>query len=416
MPIDHQTTSRRRFLQFLAASPLLAGSDLAAMANEAPSRLPDPMIWAPRNLDNLIKSPKEAIDIFDFEPVAAKNIPPAHFGYMTGGVGDDVTLRANREGFLKFQLRPRRLIDVETLDLRMELFGQSYPSPIVLAPTASNRAFHEDGELAVARAARKGDHLQVLSTVATISIEQAMEARGRPVWFQLYPTNKWEVAEGLARRAEKAGAETIVLTTDVIARQNWETLVRLLRTDTRNCGSCHALNLASYVKRKPNFDGLDLSGLTSTGATNLTWDFIKRLRDTVKTRLVLKGLMTAEDAVLAIDNGLDGIVVSNHGGRAEDSGRSTIDALPEIIEAVDGRIPVLVDSGFRRGTDIIKALALGARAVCIGRPYLWGLGAFGQPGVERVLDLLQQETRAAMMQVGAPSLKHLVPTMVRRAS
>jgi 4-hydroxymandelate oxidase len=135
----------------------------------------------------------------------------------------------------------------------------------------------------------------------------------------------------------------------------------------------------------------------------------------VKTLLVLKGLMTAEDAILAVDNGLDAIVVSNHGGRAEDNGRSTIDALPEILEAVDGRIPVLVDSGFRRGTDIAKALALGARAVCIGRPYLWGLGAFGQPGVERVLDLLQQETRAAMMQLGAPSLKHLVPAMVRRA-
>jgi isopentenyl diphosphate isomerase/L-lactate dehydrogenase-like FMN-dependent dehydrogenase len=297
----------------------------------------------------------------------------------------------------------------------MELFGQTYPSPIVLAPTASNKAFHEDGELAVARAARKGDHLQILSTVATVSIEQAIEARGRPVWFQLYPTNKWEVAEGLARRAEKAGAQTIVVTADVLARQNWETLVRLLRTDTRNCGSCHALSVASYVRRKPNFDGLDISGITSTNATNLTWEFIKRLRDTVKTRLVLKGLMTAEDAVLAVDNGLDAIVVSNHGGRADDSGRSTIDALPEILEAVDGRIPVLVDSGFRRGTDIAKALALGARAVCIGRPYLWGLGAFGQPGVERVLDLLQQETRAAMMQLGAPSLKHLVPAMVRRA-
>jgi 4-hydroxymandelate oxidase len=308
------------------------------------------------------------------------------------------------------------MIDVETLDLRMELFGQTYPSPIVLAPTGSNRAFHEDGELAVARAARKGDHLQMFSTVATTSIEQAIEARGRPVWFQLYPTNKWEVADGLARRAEKAGAQTIVVTVDVLARQNWETLVRLWRTDTRNCASCHGLGLASFVKRKPNFDGLDISGITSSGATNLTWEFIKRLRDTVKTRLVLKGLMTAEDAILAVDNGLDAIVVSNHGGRAEDSGRSTIDVLPEIIEAVDGRIPVLVDSGFRRGTDIVKALALGARAVCIGRPYLWGLGAFGQPGVEGVLDLLRRETRAAMMQLGAPSLKHLVPAMVRRAS
>ncbi len=300
--------------------------------------------------------------------------------------------------------------------MRVELFGQSYPSPIALAPTGSNRAFHEDGELAVARAARKGDHLQMLSTVATTSIEQATEARGRPLWFQLYPTNKWEVAEGLARRAEKAGAQTIVVTVDVLARQNWETFVRLWRTDSRTCASCHGLGLPSFVQRKPNFDGLDISGINSTGATNLTWEFLKRLRDTVKTRLVLKGLMTAEDALLAVDNGLDGIIVSNHGGRAEDSGRSTIDALPEIVEAVDGRIPVLVDSGFRRGTDIVKALALGARAVCIGRPYLWGLGAFGQAGVERVLELLHQETRAAMLQVGAPSLKHLTPALVRRAS
>jgi isopentenyl diphosphate isomerase/L-lactate dehydrogenase-like FMN-dependent dehydrogenase len=406
-----QPTCRRRFLKFLAASPLMAAD---ALAQE--QRLPDPSVWGARTLDKLIASPREAIDVFDFEPVMREKVPPAHFGYMATGIDDEVTLRANRRGFLKFQLRPRRLIDVETLDLRMELFGQTYASPIVLAPTGSNRAFHEDGELAVARAARKSDHLQMFSTVATTSIEQAMEARGRPVWFQLYPTNKWEVAEGLARRAEKAGVETIVVTADVLARQNWETLVRLLRTDTRNCGSCHGLGLASFVKRKPNFDGLDVSGITSTGATNLTWEFIKRLRDTVKTRLVLKGLMTAEDAVLAVDNGLDAIIVSNHGGRAEDSGRSTIDALPEILEAVDGRIPVLVDSGFRRGTDIIKALALGARAVCIGRPYLWGLGAFGQPGVERVLDLLHQETRAAMMQVGAPSLKQLVPAMVRRAS
>src|SRR6201982_1770304 len=139
MPIDNQTASRRRFLQFLAASPLLAGSDLGAMAAEAPSRLPDPMIWAPRTLDNLIKSPKEAINIFDFEPVAAKNIPPAHFGYMTGGVGDDVTLRANREGFLKFQLRPRRLVDVSKVDMSAEILGQKYPSPIIIPPPARQK-------------------------------------------------------------------------------------------------------------------------------------------------------------------------------------------------------------------------------------------------------------------------------------
>jgi len=403
-------TSRRRLLSFLAASPLLGGE---ALAQER--RLPDPMVWGARNLDKLIGSPREALDVFDFEAVARKNLPPAHFGYLASGVDDDLTLRANREGFQKFQLRPRRLVDVGRLDTRMELFGETYGSPIVVAPTGSNRAFHEDGELAVARAAKVGNHLEMLSTVATTSIEDAIEARGRPVWFQLYPTDKWEVAETLARRAEKAGAGTIVVTVDVVARQNFETLSRMMRTDTRDCSSCHALSMKAFVQRKPSFDGIDITGVNSTGHTTLTWSFVKRLRDTVKTRLLVKGLLTAEDARLAVDAGLDGIVVSNHGGRADDSGRSTIDALPEVLEAVGGKVPVLIDSGFRRGTDIAKALAMGARAVCIGRPYLWGLGAFGQPGVERVLGLLQGELRAAMMQLGAPSLKDLVPAMVRRA-
>jgi 4-hydroxymandelate oxidase len=408
----NMNSARRRFLKYLAASPLLTSSDLLAQEQ----RLPDPMVWAPRSLDKLIETPREALSVFDFEPVMHKNVPPAHFGYMATGIDDEVTLRANREGFQKFQLLPRRLVDVSQLDLTMELFGRTYGSPVVLAPTGSNKAFHEDGDLAVSRAARRTNNLQILSTVATASIEQAIEARGRPVWFQLYPTNKWAVAEALAKRAEKAGAETIVITVDVLARQNWETYVRLRRTDKRNCAECHGLGLAGFVKGKPNFDGLDLSGIESTGATSLTWDFIKRLRDTVKTKLVLKGLMTPADAILAVDNGLDAVIVSNHGGRDDDFGRSTIDALPEIVEAVDGRLPVLVDSGFRRGTDIVKALALGARAVCIGRPYLWGLGAFGQAGVERVLDLLQQETRAAMQQVGARSLKQIGPALVRRAS
>jgi isopentenyl diphosphate isomerase/L-lactate dehydrogenase-like FMN-dependent dehydrogenase len=201
----------------------------------------------------------------------------------------------------------------------------------------------------------------------------------------------------------------------VLARQNWETLYRRMREDTRDCSACHQRTMKAFVQRKPNFDGIDLGPLTTTGHTTLTWDFVKRLRDTVKTRLLVKGLMTAEDATLAADNGLDGIVVSNHGGRVDDSGRSTIDALPEIIAAVRGRVPVIVDSGFRRGTDIVKALAMGARAVAIGRPYLWGLAAFGQPGIERVLGLLQGELRAVMMQMGAPSLKDLTPTLVRRA-
>jgi 4-hydroxymandelate oxidase len=400
-PSHLRHASRRRLLQFLSASPLLAAGEALAQV--------------PRFPDKVISSPQDALNVFDFEAAMQKAVTPAHYGYMATGTDDEVTLRANRAGFQKFQLRPRRLIDVSTLDLRMELFGRTYANPIVIAPTASNRAFHEDGELAVARAARAGNHLQMLSTVATTSIEEAIAARGQPIWFQLYPTNKWELGDALARRAEKAGVETIVVTVDVLARQNWETLSRLWRSDTTGCASCHGMGLRSYVERKPNFSGLDISGVTSTGATNLTWEFLKRLRDRVKTRIVVKGLLTPEDALLAVDNGLDGIVVSNHGGRSEDNGSSTIEVLPEILEVVDGRIPVLIDSGFRRGTDIAKALAMGARGVCIGRPYLWGLGAFGQPGVERVLGLLLQETRAAMMQLGAPSLKHLTPAMVKRS-
>jgi isopentenyl diphosphate isomerase/L-lactate dehydrogenase-like FMN-dependent dehydrogenase len=163
------------------------------------------------------------------------------------------------------------------------------------------------------------------------------------------------------------------------------------------------------------YQGIDLTSLKNTQSSAMTWDFLKRLRDTTKMKIVLKGILAYEDAVLAADASIDGIIVSNHGGRSEDSGRSSIDALPEIVEAVKGRMPILVDSGFRRGTDIVKALCMGATAVCIGRPYIWGLGAFGQPGVERVLELMRVELYGAMQQVGAPTIKHLVPAMVRRA-
>jgi len=399
--------TRRRLLEFLAASPLFCHP--ASWAN-AQSGSPSS---SPRDLESLIADPKQAINVFDFEPVMKKNVPPAHFGYVATGLNDEVTLRANREGFLKFQLRPRRLIDVSKIDMSCEVLGITYDSPIVLAPTASNHAFHPDGEVAVAKAARAGNHLQILSTVATTSVEDATAARGAPIWFQLYPTQDWTVGDRLARRAEAAGCPVIVLTVDTLGPQKWETYIRLRRADTRECASCHTPN--SYLSRKPNFAGIDVGGVPGTASPNLTWDFIKRLRDTVRTRIVLKGILASEDAKLAVETGIDALIVSNHGGRAEDGGTSTIEALPEILEAVSGRMPVLVDSGFRRGTDIVKALAMGARAVCIGRPHLWGLGAFGQPGVERVLEILRAEVRAAMQQVGAPSIKQLTPAMVRRA-
>jgi isopentenyl diphosphate isomerase/L-lactate dehydrogenase-like FMN-dependent dehydrogenase len=402
-----QSTSRRRLLQFLAASPLLARGALAQGV-----RLDDPVEWAPRELDKLIADPAQALDVFDFEPVMKKNVPPAHFGYMATGVDDEITLRANREGFRKFELRPRRLTDVSKIDMSADILGTTYDSPIVIAPTGSNRAFHPDAEVAVAKAAKLGNHLQILSTVANTSIEDAIVARGAPVWFQLYTTQRWEIAQALAKRAEAAGAPVIAVTLDVRSSAKWETFVRLRRTDTRDCGSCHGLN--DYLSRKPNFSGIELGGVSGTAVTNITWDTIRRLRDTVKTKLVLKGILTQEDTKLAADAGIDAVIVSNHGGRVEDGISATIDVLPEIVAAAGGRMPVLVDSGFRRGSDIVKALAIGARAVCIGRPYLWGLGAFGQPGVERVLTILRAETRAAMTQIGAPSLNDLKPEMVKR--
>jgi isopentenyl diphosphate isomerase/L-lactate dehydrogenase-like FMN-dependent dehydrogenase len=401
-----QVASRRRLLQFLAASPLFAQAALAEAF-----RPQDPAQWAPRDLEQLIADPSQALDVFDFEPVMRKNVPPAHFGYMATGADEETTLRANREGFRKFELRPRRLTDVSRIELSADILGATYESPIVIAPVGSNRAFHPDAEVAVAKAAKAGNHLQILSTVATTSIEDAIAARGAPVWFQLYTTQRWEIAQALAERAEAAGAPAIAVTLDVRSAPKWETFVRLRRTDTRDCGGCHGFN--DYLSRKPNFSGIDLGGVSGTAVTNMTWDTIKRLRDTVKTKLVLKGILTEEDAKLAAEAGIDAVIVSNHGGRMEDGVSATIEVLPEIVAAAGG-MPVLIDSGFRRGSDIVKALALGAKAVCIGRPYLWGLGAFGQPGVERVLTILRAETRAAMAQIGAPSLRDLKPEMVKR--
>src|SRR3954468_14319368 len=268
-----QALSRRRLLQFLAASPLLPGAALA-------QRGLDPAEWAPRDLEKLIADPTQARDGFDLEPVMKKNVPPAHFGYMATGTDDELTLRANREGFRKFELRPRRLTDVSRIDTGADILGTSYDSPIVIAPTGSNRAFHPDAEVAVTKAAKAGNHLQILSSVSNTSIEDAIAARGAPLWFQLYTTQRSEIGDALAKRAEAAGAPVIVVTVDVRSLAKWETFARLRRTDTRDCGSCHGGN--DYLSRKPNFSGIALGGVGGTAVTNLTWESIKRLRDTVK--------------------------------------------------------------------------------------------------------------------------------------
>jgi 4-hydroxymandelate oxidase len=412
-----ETASRRKFLQFIAASPLAASSGAAIAETLLPKpKLPDPLMWAPQEAAQLIKSPKEAINVFDLEPVCRQNVPPAHFGYMASGIDDEVTLRANREGFLKFQLRPRRLVDVSKVDMSTSILGVKYDSPIVLAPVGGQRSFHADGEVGSAKAAKAGNHLQILSTATSMSVEDVSAARGAPIWYQLYATNKWEVAEHMVKRAEKAGCLAVAVTVDRTGGRNQETLFRLRPSDTRNCSDCHdRSSLAANLKTRAMYQGVDLTGLTNTQSSAMTWDFFHRLRKITKMKILAKGILAWEDAELAVKHGLDAIIVSNHGARSEDSGRSTIDALPEILAAVKGRLPVLVDSGFRRGTDIVKAMCMGATAVCVGRPYIWGLGGFGQPGAERALELLRVETHAAMQQVGAPNIKALVPAMVRRA-
>jgi len=415
MPAADPSASRRQFLKFLAGSPLLAWPGAAALAHEAPSRLPDPMVWAPRDMGELIKGPQDAINVFDFEPVAYKNVPPAHFGYMASGIDDEVTLRENREAFNRLVLRPRRLVDVTNIDTTVELFGVKWQTPIIIAPTGGNRAFHEDGELAVARAAKSRGHLQILSTGASTSVDDVTRERGAPIWFQLYASPSWDVAKALVKRAEAAGCPVVALTVDRVAGRNQETFSRLRRVDRRVCSDCHAPGIAGRVSTRPNYEGIDLSGLKRMESSNLSWDFVRRLKDATRMKVVLKGILTAEDAKLSVENGVDGIIVSNHGGRGEDSGGATIDALPEVAQAVSGRIPVLIDSGFRRGTDVLKALALGANGVCIGRPYLWGLGAFGQAGVERVLELVRAEFEIAMRQCGVRSVKELSPAFVRKA-
>ncbi|NWF84438.1 MAG: alpha-hydroxy-acid oxidizing protein [Bryobacteraceae bacterium] len=386
---------RRRFLGYLAAGPL--HSQDAALA---PAQ------------------PKDAINVFDFEAAARKALPPAHFGYLATGVDGDKTLAANRAAFDLYHLRTRRLVYVSRVDTGVELFGEKWPAPLMLAPCGNQKAFHPLGELPVARAAAARKTQMALSTVANTSVEDAARAAGRPIWFQLYPADHWEITTRLLARAEAAGCPVVAVTVDLPAGRNAETELRMKRLDKRDCSSCHGARVPNspgvdFYRRKPMFDGIDMTG-RKLYAPAFTWNSVERMRKQTKMKIVLKGIVTAEDAALAVEHGADGLIVSNHGGRAEESGRGTLESLPEVMEAVRGRIPVLVDGGFRRGTDIFKAPALGARAVLIGRPYLWGLAAFGQAGVEAVIVMLGREFELAMKQCGTRSAaeitaRHAVP-------
>jgi isopentenyl diphosphate isomerase/L-lactate dehydrogenase-like FMN-dependent dehydrogenase len=428
MPVD--PASRRRFLAFLAGSPLLAAVGVdgtlldqftasTATGDDAALRLAHEMASSPAAAQPaLIKAAGEALDVFDFEPVAKERIPIAHWGYLATGSDDDGTIAANRAGFDRWALKPRRLVDVNRLDLSVTMGGRKYPTPLVINPVGSQKAFHSDGEIAVARAAKARDHLMVLSTVATTSIEDAIAARGAPVWFQLYHQSDWARTRQMVQRAERAGAPAVVFTVDLLGGSNRETMIREARRDTRECIKCHLggaplPGVSGRVddrdnRRKPNLVGYDsVAPIPEVGIP--TWEFIDRLRASTKMQVWIKGIVTAEDAAIAARRGVHGVFVSNHGGRAENSRRATITSLPEVVRGAAGRMQVICDGGFRRGTDVFKALALGATAIGIGRPYIWGLGAFGQEGVEAVLALLRKELEVVMKQSGTPTLASITP-------
>jgi isopentenyl diphosphate isomerase/L-lactate dehydrogenase-like FMN-dependent dehydrogenase len=356
----------------------------------------------------------DALNVFDFEAIARQKLPPAHWGYITTGVDGDATLRANREAMQHYQLRARRLTGVVAPDLKTEVFGATWEMPFYVSAVGSQKGFHPEGELATARAAKARKAVQMLSTVSSTSVEDVARALGTPPWYQLYMPVSWSDTEKLVHRVEAAGSPVLVWTIDVLGGRNTETGTRFARQDTRDCLGCHAVHPITgknSVRTRPMFAGI-------SGAINpreADWTYVGRLRKLTSMKLVLKGIDTAEDAVLAREHGVDAIVISNHGGRATETGRGTLDILPEAVDAVRGQMPVFVDGGFRRGTDILKALALGARAVGIGRPYIWGLASFGQAGVERVIEMLQDELALAMRGCGIGSVAGITRSAVLRA-
>jgi 4-hydroxymandelate oxidase len=397
-----RNTARRQFLKFLAVSPYVAalGGFAGVVAETAAAQRSGDRPQG-RAVGELVETPADALSVFDFEEAARRKVQPGHWAYMASGVDDDATLRANREIFSRVQLRPRRLHDPAEVDTKVTLLGTSYASPIYLCPTGGEKSFHADGEVAVARAARARNTLQVLSTAASTGIEEVNQALGRPVWYQLYAPNSWEATDPLLKRVEAAGTTVLALTVDNITGRNNETYLRTRPRDLTQCIACHPNGPGRAAR--PMTDGLPGGGTRVA----IDWTFVERLRKRWAGSLIIKGIETPEDARMCVEHGVNAVMVSNHGGRATETLQSTLEALPKVVAEVRGRIPVFVDGGFRRGTDVFKGLALGATAVGIGRPFLWGLGAFGQAGVDRVLEIMQGELRMTMGQCGAETVAQI---------
>jgi len=342
----------------------------------------------------------EPVNVFEYEALAQAKMNPAFWDFYQGGSDDEVTLRANRTAFERIRLRPRVLVDVSAgaLNMRTTVLGTPVSMPILVAPTALHRMAHPEGECATAQGAGMANTLMIASTTATRSIEEIAQAASGPLWFQLYVYPSFQVAEKLVRRAEAAGYRAIVLTVDLPYLGNRE-------KDRHN-----NVTIPPEPFYEANFVDVEEKGQPWVP---LTWESLSWLRSITSLPILVKGILTAEDAVLAVEHGVTGIIVSNHGGRQLDTALASIDALPEIVEAVTGRCEVYIDGGIRRGTDILKALALGARAVLVGRPILWGLAANGAQGVFQVLEILRKELELSMALAGRPTLDSIDRTLLK---
>lgn len=334
----------------------------------------------------------EQVNVFDYEIQAPGCMEPGAWNYYQDGANDGVTLHANRSAFDRIQLRPRVLVDVHLCDMRTTVQGISISMPILIAPTAFHCLAHPEGECATARAAGKAATLMVASSSSTRTLEDIAREASGPLWFQLYVSTR-KKSEELVRRATLAGYRAIVLTVD---SPRWGRKEQAMRS------GFHPPIKANYTE---NDDAED--------ATTLTWESLAWLRSLTSLPIILKGILTAEDAALAVHYGVDGIIVSNHGGRQLDGVSPSIEALPEVAEAVRGRCEVYLDGGIRRGTDVLKALALGARAVLVGRPILWGLAVNGPDGVFHVLELLRAELEHAMVLAGHSTLHSIDRSLVK---
>jgi len=409
---------RRAFLNFLAASPILASAGFGSrwvdelMAAQAPAQ--DARAEQARN-EVLIKSVKEALNVFDFDAVARTKLNIAHYTFITDGSFNNETVRANREGFTKYQIRLRRLSGITQVDQSVNLFGKRWDSPIYFCPVGRMNAYYPDGATVVARAAKATSTLQMLSASPTVllspkGIENVIAARGEPVWVSA--TGEAMQAE-VIKRIESTGCPALVWTVDdgganTIGAKSIQRagVADLDREADARCTGCHS-NLPKISRIQSTTPMAEMGAVGSLRGENsvkLSWDDVRRVRDLTRMKLILKGIVAREDAELAVRHGVDAVIVSNHGGHEDASARGTIECLPEVVAGAAGKIPVYIDGGFRGGADVFKALALGAAAVGIGRPHIWGLAAFGQDGVETVVALLRRELQAILAQTGAASI------------